>query len=55
MYLEYTYDDFSEWTRTEPDSSYEREYWFGEGDTCLFDITEEEARAMLTMLSIVKS
>ena len=51
MHLECTYDDFSEWTQTEPDSSYEREYWFGEGNMCLFDITEEEAFAIISSRS----
>lgn len=51
MHLEYTYDDFSNWTQTEPDSSYEREYWFGEGNSCLFDITEEEAIAIVSSRS----
>ena len=43
VHLEYTYDDLSEWTQTEYDSSYEQEYYFGQGNTWLFDITEEEA------------
>lgn len=51
MHLEYTYDDFSNWTQTEPDSSYEREYWLGEGNSCLFDITEEEAVAIISSRS----
>ena len=51
MHLEYTYDDLSNWTQTEPDSSYEREYWFGEGNSCLFDITEEEAIAIISSRS----
>lgn len=51
MHLEYTYDDLSNWTQTEPDSLYEREYWFGEGDSCLFDITEEEAIAIISSRS----
>lgn len=51
MHLEYTYDDFSNWTQTEPDSLYEREYWLGEGNSCLFDITEEEAVAIISSRS----
>ncbi|MBQ9976277.1 MAG: hypothetical protein IJP16_07175 [Clostridia bacterium] len=51
MHLEYTYDDFSNWIQTEPDSSYEREYWLGEGNSCLFDITEEEAIAIISSRS----
>ena len=41
--LEYTYDDFAEWKQTKPGSPYEREHWLGQGNTCLFDITEKEA------------
>ena len=48
MHLEYTYNDFSNWTQTEPDSSYEREYWLGEGNTCLFNIAEEEAISIIS-------
>lgn len=43
MHLEYTFKGAGGWFKTEPDSSYEREYWLGEGNTCLFNITEEEA------------
>ena len=35
------------WEKTEPDSPYEREFYFGEGDNCLSPITYEEARVTL--------
>ena len=47
IHLEYTYDDFENWTETEYDSSYEREVWFGEGNNCLIAITEEEAKSII--------
>lgn len=45
MLLEYTFKGAKGWLKTEPDSSYEREYWLGEGNTCLFDLDESEALA----------
>lgn len=45
MFLEYTFKGAKGWLRTEPDSSYEREYWLGEGNTCLFDLDEDKALA----------
>ena len=45
MFLEYTFKGAKGWLKTEPDSSYEREYWLGEGNTCLFDLDESEALA----------
>lgn len=47
MYLEYTFKGAKGWLKTEPDSSYEREYWLGEGNTCLFDLDEDEALAAI--------
>ncbi len=47
MYLEYISKDNPEWTRTKPNSSYEREYWLGEGNTCLFDLSEVEAERII--------
>ena len=43
MHLEYSFKGSCGWIITEPNSSYEREYWLGEGRCCLFNITEEEA------------
>lgn len=36
------------WTKTQPNSSYEREYYFGQGNCCLFAITYEEAKKRLS-------
>lgn len=36
------------WTKTQPNSSYEREYYFGQGNNCLFPITYEEAKKRLS-------
>ena len=47
MHLEYTYNDLLKWKQTEPNSKYEREYWLGEGNMCLFDITEKEAISII--------
>lgn len=41
--LEFIFQNADGWAMTEKDHSYEREYYFGEGNTCLFDISEEEA------------
>ena len=35
------------WRETEFDHAYEREIYFGEGNNCLFRMTEEEAAALL--------
>ena len=45
--LEYTSKDNPSWIKTKPNSPYEREYYFGEGNNCLFRITAEEAEALL--------
>ena len=37
----------ADWRETEFDHSYEREAYFGEGNNCLFSMTEEEAIALL--------
>ena len=41
--LEYIFPNADGWVMTEQDHSYEREYYLGEGNTCLFDVSEEEA------------
>lgn len=46
--LEYIQKDILKWRETEADSSYEREIYLGEGNTCLFDITCEEAKKILS-------
>lgn len=43
FYLEYISKINPVWKATAPNSSYEREYYLGQGNTCLFDITEAEA------------
>ena len=45
--LEYIFPNAKGWTLTEKDHSYEREYYLGEGNTSLFDISEEEAYAVI--------
>lgn len=45
--LEYISKSNPVWRKTLPNSSYEREYYFGEGNGCLFDITYEEAKRRL--------
>ena len=45
--LEYISKKNPVWQKTSPNSSYEREFYFGEGNGCLFDITYEEARSRL--------
>lgn len=40
--LEYISKESPRWTKTYKDHSYEREYYFGQGNTCLFDISLEE-------------
>lgn len=41
--LEYIVKGTTSWIETSHDHKYEREHWLGEGNTCLFDISEEEA------------
>ena len=45
--LEYISRQCSEWKKAAPNSSYEREYYLGEGNCCLFHISEEEAKKRL--------
>ena len=45
--LEYISRQFPEWKKAAPNSSYEREYYLGEGNCCLFHISEEEAKKRL--------
>ena len=45
--LEYITKNNPVWIKTLPNSSYEREYYLGEGNGCLFDITYEEAKRRL--------
>lgn len=45
--LEYISKKNPVWKKTLPNSSYEREFYFGEGNGCLFDITYEEAKRRL--------
>ncbi|MEL7648791.1 MAG: hypothetical protein AAGU76_11900 [Sedimentibacter sp.] len=45
--LEYIQKNYLIWQETTADSSYEREFYLGEGNTCLFDITHEEAQKIL--------
>ncbi len=46
--LEYIQKGILKWRETEADCSYEREIYLGEGNTCLFDITYEEAQKILS-------
>ncbi len=46
--LEYISKNNPVWRKTLSNSSYEREFYFGEGNGCLFDITYEEAKRRLT-------
>lgn len=41
--LEYISKKNPVWTKAEPNSSYEREFYLGEGNCCLFGISCEEA------------
>jgi len=52
--LEYISKNNPVWKKTLPNSSYEREFYFGEGDGCLFDITYEEAQRRLTEWGVEK-
>lgn len=45
--LEYISRERPVWTKTKPNSAYEREFYLGEGNNCLFDITYEEAKRRL--------
>ena len=45
--LEYISKQNPTWQKTLPNSSYEREYYLGEGNCCLFEITYEEAKKRL--------
>lgn len=45
--LEYISRQYPEWKKTLPNSSYEREYYLGEGNSCLFSISYEEAKKRL--------
>lgn len=45
--LDYIQKGVLKWRETEPDDSYEREIYLGEGNTCLFDITHEEVQKIL--------
>ena len=36
------------WQACDPDGSYAREYWLGEGNCCLFEIDEEVALAKIS-------
>lgn len=40
------------WTKTIANSSYEREYYFGEGNSCLFPISYEEAKKRLAEFGV---
>ena len=45
--LEYISRECPKWQKTTPNSSYEREYYLGEGNCCLFRISYEEAKKRL--------
>ena len=45
--MEYIFEGASEWIKTEHDHPYEREHWLGEGNCCLYDISEEEAAKVI--------
>lgn len=52
--LEYICPKNPVWTKTQPNSSYEREYYLGEGNCCLFSITYEEVRKRLAKWGITE-
>ena len=52
--LEYISSKNPVWTKTQPNSSYEREYYLGEGNGCLFSITYEEVRKRLAKWGITE-
>jgi len=45
--LEYISKMHPIWQKALPNSSYEREYYLGQGNCCLFDISYEEAKKRL--------
>ena len=45
--LEYVSKDNPKWIKALPNSSYEREYYLGDGNCCLYGITYEEAKRRL--------
>ena len=45
--LEYISKRHLIWQKVLPNSSYEREYYLGQGNCCLFDISYEEAKKRL--------
>ena len=49
--LEYMVKGTTTWIETSHDHKYEREHWLGEGNTCLFVISEEEALETITSWS----
>lgn len=48
--LEYISKERPYWLKTVKDHSYEREYYFGEGNTCLFNISFKEYGIPLRLL-----
>ncbi len=40
------------WTKTLPNSSYEREYYLGEGNCCMFPISYEEAKEKMARYGV---
>lgn len=42
----------SGWTKTGPNSSYERELYLGQGNCCMFPITYEEAKKKLAKYGV---
>ena len=45
--LEYISQNHPVWQQALPNSSYEREFYLGEGNCCLFSISYEEAKKRL--------
>ena len=45
--LEYISKQNPSWKQAAPNSSYEREFYLGEGNCCLFSITYDEAKERL--------
>ncbi len=43
----------SGWTKTETNSSYEREYYLGEGNCCLFSISYEKAKEKMAKYGVI--
>lgn len=50
--LEYCSVKNPKWKKTQPNSSYEREFYFGEGNCCLFEISQEEAKEKLLAMGV---